>query len=330
MGDALEDLLPQAQLASERLGATWPQPASDDDWRSRLAVFQTDFLAPAQALLMRIELALASAPLAPAARWRSLLGQARNLLYDSEDNDNQAVVSWHKKTWWLIICGVILAVALAAALGHGVLLLLGATGGLLGRSMRMLGRQVLLTDLAAAWTTFFLSPVVGALAGWCGVLLVILGIEWKILGAAFETVSWTNPYAPLSLAVALLFGTSERLFVKVIDRLEEKLGMAQSAATDGSTKPATTPVKSLAITSEVLPSAGPGDYLQRLAAEGGTPPYTWKPKNPAELGPDFTLNADGVLRGKPTKSLTLKFAVVVTDATGASKEKVLTVETTAI
>ena len=80
-------------------------------------------------------------------------------------------MSWQNKSVWRIGCGLIFIVVLSAAVGQGPLLLAGAVGGLLSRLSRSLQRADVPTDYGASWTTLFLSPVVGAMAGWSGVLL---------------------------------------------------------------------------------------------------------------------------------------------------------------
>jgi hypothetical protein len=159
-----------------------------------------------------------------------------------------------------------LIVALAAALGNEVLFLMGAAGGLFSRLSRNLYRQDVPTDYGASWTTLFLSPVVGALAGWSGVLLVALAVKLQALGPLFAVITWDNPFNVFTLGVALLLGTSERAFDRVLNALNDKVVGAAPAAS----------VAPLVITTTTLkPCVAGQPYDQKLEASGGKAPYTW-------------------------------------------------------
>jgi Abnormal spindle-like microcephaly-assoc'd, ASPM-SPD-2-Hydin len=239
-------ILPQAALMRSSLsvdpGMT-EESVLQETWRVRFAAFRKQFLAPAEALRARIEVALASAPLPPSERRAALLSEARNQLYDASDTEFASIASWHKKTAWLIGSSLLLVLALSATFGHAPFFLLGALGGLMSRLSRVLARQQLPTDYGFSWTTLFLSPMVGALAAWSGVLLLALAVRYKVLGDLFASVSWADPYSELALGLALLLGVSERLFVKIVEGVEGKAnaGAAADAATAGTAGAATTP-----------------------------------------------------------------------------------------
>jgi hypothetical protein len=72
----------------------------------------------------------------------------------------------------------------------GLLLRVGAVGGLLSRLSRNLQRADVPTDYGASWATLYLSPVVGALTGWAESLLVVIGGKLDALGSAFDKVEW--------------------------------------------------------------------------------------------------------------------------------------------
>ena len=84
----------------------------------------------------------------------------------------------------------------------------------------------------------FLSPIVGALSGWFGILLIVVLADSKmqVLGAAFQAVKWCCPLAPFTLGIAFALGFSERLFDGIISTLDEKVDKDRAAAT----KPAQT------------------------------------------------------------------------------------------
>ena len=123
----------------------------------------------------------------------------------------------------------------ATFLAHSSFFLLGALGGLLSRMQRMLTREKVAVDYGQSWITLFLSPVTGALAGWTGVLLVSVAVDWGVLGSLFAKVHWDQPDQVLTLATALLFGISERLLMGVVEGLEKKAGggAADQADADG-------------------------------------------------------------------------------------------------
>jgi hypothetical protein len=162
-------------------------------------------------------------------RMKALLNEALGFLYNRTDNNFSSLISWQNKTVWLIGCSLLLIVSLSAALQHEVFFLVGATGGLLSRLSRSLQRADVPTDYGASWTTLFLSPVVGALGGWCGVLLIALASEWNVVGSALK-VNWSNPYSTVALGAALLLGTSERAFDSILTQLEDKVKAQTSAA----------------------------------------------------------------------------------------------------
>jgi hypothetical protein len=73
--------------------------------------------------------------------------------------------------------------------------------------------------------TLFISPLVGALAGWTGVLLIIVsnaGMTIDVSGvqdAASKVLELSGSH--YALGVAILLGFSERYFDRLISRLDE-------------------------------------------------------------------------------------------------------------
>jgi hypothetical protein len=265
----------------------------------------------------RIHDVLTTAPILPIDRGRAVLSDALGLLYDRTDNNFASLISWQNKTVWLVGCGLLFIVSLAGALQHEVLFLVGATGGLLSRLSRSLNREDVPTDYGASWTTLFLSPVVGALAGWSGVLLFILASDFNIVGSALK-IDWCNPYSPIALGVALLLGTSERAFDSVLDQLEQKV-KAQPAP------PQPPPSTTLNITTPASLPGGNIDqaYDQPLAASGGTSPYKWA-LTAGTLPSGLNLNPSGRITGAPTVGVTAKFTLQVIDANSKTKSQEFT------
>lgn len=75
----------------------------------------------------------------------------------------------------------------------------------------------------------------------------------------------------------------------------------------------------LQITTSSLPSATVGaNYVQRLAATGGTTPYTWRVAS-GTLPPGLLLSSSGVLYGTPTSPGTYNVVVVASDSSQPSR-----------
>lgn len=152
------------------------------------------------------------------AEGRVLLQRALRIIYSQEGNDDQEVRAWHNKIMWISCCSLVLIAGLAAALGQPKLFLLGATGGFMSRLAPLRRRRDIAKGYSAYWTTLFVSPLIGALAGWTGVLVASILVEENILGSGFSALkwdAWTGPN-PQMLAAAFLFGFSEGFFDEVI------------------------------------------------------------------------------------------------------------------
>jgi hypothetical protein len=277
-----------------------------------LGEIRNHFQSQAAVLAGNIRRALAAEPAVPIERWRALLYEALGFLYDRADTNFASMQSWQNKTVFLVGCGLLLIISLGAALGHEPLFLMGAAGGLLSRLARALFREDVPIDYGASWTSLFLSPIVGALMGWAGVLLVILGVEFNVLGSALK-VDWCNSTAPTALALAFLLGFSERFFTGILSQIEAK-AQARSAATP----------PSAALTVTTPPTLAPGKvgqkYTQTLAASGGTPPYKWASVS-SQLPAGLNLDSNGTISGTPRTAGVATFTVQVTDAASNTKSQ---------
>jgi len=220
-------------------------------------------IAPAlpEDLSTRIDNVLVSGELTPLARWRALLAEVLSVIYDSTDNDFSQLASWHNKMMWLVGCALLFMFALAVTLGNAVLLLLGAVGGLLSRLTRTTAAADVPNDYGATWGSLFLSPLTGALSAWGGILLIILGLKFNILGSALN-LDWCNPYEPVALAVGLLFGFSERLFDSVTNQLQDRLLKPPASSPPATTSPPTPAAPAPKITSVSPSSAVVGKEVQ--------------------------------------------------------------------
>jgi Putative Ig domain/Abnormal spindle-like microcephaly-assoc'd, ASPM-SPD-2-Hydin len=293
-------------------------PLKPEDWKAEIEKAR-DLLTPHASLIAKINLALAEKTTLPIERWRALHNEALGYLYDRSDTSFAQLVSWQNKTVWLVGCSLLLIVALAATLQHGILFLLGATGGLLSRLTRSLSREDVPTDYGASWSTLFLSPVVGALAGWSGILLVIVGVEFNILGSALK-FNWCNTFNPVMLGIALLLGFSERFFDTVLGQLNNKLNEP------GSVAPSPPPAPSITIVTAALLSRGTVDqsYSQSLSASGGTPPYKWE-LTAGALPAGLSLDPGGKISGMPTAKGPVKFTLKVSDDAARSQSLEFTI-----
>lgn len=316
-----DECLARAQQVARALTDQGAKPATaDNDWIALFARANDQFFAPAELLSGRVQSALSAKVTYPLERWRALQSEALGLLYDRTDTDFATLISWHNKTIWLTGCGLLLILALAGTLENEVLFLLGATGGLLSRLSRSLYRQDVPNDYGASWTTLFLSPVVGALAGWTGVLLVLLAVKLQVLGSLFALITWDNSFNPLSFGIAVLLGFSERAFDTILSQLEGKI-VNQSSGTTTSPPP-------LAISTGTLPGGVVGQqYDVDLSATGGKASYGWSLLS-GVLPAGLTL-AGGHIGGKPLTKGVFAFTVQVKETTaGGAVSKQLTIEVT--
>ncbi len=280
---------------------------------------------PALALADTMKQAISTAPSSSGSsstipRLKALLYEALGMLYDRADTKFATLVSWHNKTAWLLACALLLTVVLAISLGHAVYFFIGAAGGLLSRLSRALYRDDVPTDYGASWSTLFLSPAVGALAGWSGILLADLAVRLQVLGSAI-TVTWDQPYATsTALALAFVLGFSERLFDGILTQLQSKI-QAQPAGASAAT------ATELHITSAstLQPATVGTAYAETLTATGGSPPYIWRSIGGA-LPDSVALDSSGRLSGTPTRADTFKFTGQVTDAKSTSKAMEVTIQ----
>jgi putative Ig domain-containing protein len=267
-----------------------------------------------------------------ATRRQALLAQALAAIYSCEDNSYANLVSWQNKTSWLVGCGLVLVVALTAAIPHhSILFLVGATGGLLSRMSRSLYRKDVPTDYGASWTTLFLSPVAGGLGAWAGILLTGLATKTAVLGAAFAG-KWDDPCDQVTLGIALLFGFSERLLDSVLDKLEGKAVGDQAAP--AKIKPPQNGAQGdqgaaavFAIKTVKLPEGKEDQPYQevQLKAENASGKVKWSLKDKEKFPPGLDLAEDGNIKGKPSKAREFNFTVEASDEKGQKAQKNLAI-----
>jgi len=153
-----------------------------------------------------------------------LLKEAQGMLLDARDNYFEILADWQNKASWLVMTSVLIILALGVTAGNIELCLLGAIGGLLSRLRKVLWRKHVGFDYGVSWSTLFLSPLVGALTGWSGVLLIMVLIKLNVLGTVFEGFEWSQAIdKPEVLALAVAFGFSATLFERMMERVESTL-----------------------------------------------------------------------------------------------------------
>ena len=131
-------------------------------------------------------------PISELERLRVLLQEALRIIYDYYDTEYIRLVTWHNKAAWLMVVSLTsILLILTQHTGAAWLLGVGAVGGLVSRLTRSLKERASIpTDYGAYWTSFYLSPVFGALAAWAGILLVVGLTGLNILSGPFQRVQW--------------------------------------------------------------------------------------------------------------------------------------------
>jgi hypothetical protein len=193
-------------------------------------------------------------------RQKALLSEALAMLYRERDGHFATLMTWHNKTTWLMSCGLLLMAAIGLTLPNAIFFLVGAAGGLLSRLSRTLVRDDVPHDYGVSWVPLFLSPVMGALSAWAGILVLDLLRQWKVLGQAVD-IDWGNPYHTATLAIAFALGFAERLFDTFMSQLQETI----------TRRAATTPRDPVAPPASTGKAAGGSATAPGGSASGGGP-----------------------------------------------------------
>jgi len=156
---------------------------------------------------------------------RALLQGALAQIYDNRDSKYAFLDTWDNEAMWMVTSGLLLITVLGCTVGNAGLFLVGAVGGFLARLTHLIKVRVGSSDYGLYWDPLFMSPVLGALTGWTGVLLIVFMSNEKlgILGPIFKDVSWTNPLHPYALGLAFLFGLSERFFGNLVSGAKSQM-----------------------------------------------------------------------------------------------------------
>jgi hypothetical protein len=231
----------------------------------------------------RIRQAAECAPKTTDEGFRELLSEVQFYLYNVNDTAFSQLTGWQNKAVWLTIVGLMLIVTLSIAADHWTLFIVGAAGGFLSRMSQQLKRADVPTDYGASWSTLFLSPVLGSLSGWFGVLLIHFASEpqFGLLGGPLKQIRWDDPCAPGTLVGAFLLGFSERLFDSIVQKLETQIDKQDEAAK----RPPQTPLP--------LPKGGSGPISPKQSAPGGVVTVTLATLDSAKVTKAVLIGADG-------------------------------------
>ena len=159
------------------------------------------------------------------AKKAALLKEASVFRHNSSDGYYQDLAGLLGKAVWLTLLALAFVVGLALLFDRETFFLLGAAGASSVDSHVVLERRPRASDYGAEWSTLVLSPAAGALAGWVGVMIVVVlaGDPFNVLGDRFADL-WDDATAPLALVMAFIFGFSERLFNRVLSLAETEVG----------------------------------------------------------------------------------------------------------
>lgn len=157
----------------------------------------------------------------PPEQARAQLRLALLMYYDDRDAQYEDMASWERRVSGLAALAIVGGIALGLLYGREGLFVAGAVGGLLSRVLRVYRTEPAPNDYGLNWSIALLSPLVGALAGWVGVLATQLLVEFEVLSDKLAGV-WTS-VGVLSLGAAVVFGFSERLVERMLSNVEGRL-----------------------------------------------------------------------------------------------------------
>ena len=179
-------------------------------------------------------------------------------LYEARDERFMLVLKLQNLMTFMVLVGLLIGLALAVA-GYGPILLAGAVGGLLSRMARLY-RERETPDYGLSWATVFPASLFGALSAWAGLHLVAILQSQRIfsleaLGTLSQLlippIALQKDTVPL-LALGALFGLSERLLDRMVEKTEELWKQQEKKPQEGK-KPEEGP-----------PGKTPGELIRRM------------------------------------------------------------------
>ena len=162
------------------------------------------------------------------ANLRTLVTEARGLIFNARDDYFEGLSDWQNKALWLIFMTVIIVTLLAITHEKEMpYMLLGATGGLLVRLAKAINTKNIVFDYGVSWSMLFLAPIVGALMGWTGVLisefvatLDVLNLPQSMIQATCKLENGKEVIVQIAdnakNVLAVLFGFSATFFERVM------------------------------------------------------------------------------------------------------------------
>jgi len=161
----------------------------------------------------------------PLERWRALLAEALSLIYERGDTDYFQLgrLAYSKDDLAGGMCASVFIFALAeqpCKMPSSVLL--GRLAGCLAASPEPSAPRKWQTTTARPGELSFSVRLAGPYRLGAAFSSSFSGLKNQIFSATAVNVDWCNPYDPATLAIALLFGFSERLFDGVASQIENK------------------------------------------------------------------------------------------------------------
>jgi len=225
-------------------------------------------------------------------RSRALLDEALCLVRDTESEKLFTLHTWQNKSMLLVGIGLLLIAIIAATIGKPSLLLVGAIGGFLSRLGKILKSDRVPSGYGASWTTIFLSPLLGALSGWAGILLANLALQLGLLGQSLQFIGWTSNWGnPGTLGLAFLLGFSERYLNDMATNVESATvptrELASKALRRGESAPTSpvpannTPAQAETPSATTPPAIAPSAAAPPVLESASPAPTAALPPNPA-------------------------------------------------
>jgi hypothetical protein len=155
---------------------------------------------------------------------RALLGQALTQTYAMPGSPSEMI--WHRKTALVLVLGLTAIVLLSFAVNAELVILFGATGGLLQRLWQLVYERDSRNASPLYWSTLFLAPIAGALAAVGGLYLISLlkamnifsnATLWQYIGFHGARI---GALTAADIGIAFLLGFSAKLLGSLATRSE--------------------------------------------------------------------------------------------------------------
>jgi len=120
---------------------------------------------------------------------RQLLKESLRLKHHAYNDDLTGILSLHNKLTWVMLLGLA-AIGVLALLGDPAPLFFGGLGGLFSamQRTRAAGDTALSNSSVVRWIRIYVSPLIGAIAAFVGLLLIPLLASLNLLGQPFQQI----------------------------------------------------------------------------------------------------------------------------------------------